>query len=612
MCKSLIGFSMALAIGIPAASGAAYAVSGAALRCEKRAGQELAGCVRKLAAIERQCYRDRNRDCGADDPKAVAIMDRLSDRVTGRCGSDAVVHEVGFSSLTTSSLIERLQTACRAETQALIARTYGGPHGAAWRGHDADVRACIRNTFDHGRKLVASAARLQMSCVDRQRKSGRCNPAKVAARLEKLRSRTVDRIARGCGSIELATRIALHPAGYVSRAMDQAACMTAIAHPDVAPLDLDCGPRSDIVAGVRGQYVQVVLDEGDFGTRCGDGSAYAFLIRLAPVGHPIENIVLQMQGGGACLFEDQCAAVSAGLLRALDNNTAPSGGIMSNDPNVSPFANWTKVYLPYCTQDVFIGGGITNTWPSVTVHRWGAVNTRAALRYLRDVLWRELDTDSEGYRPDRIKMLFGGTSAGGFGALYNYHYVLDDLQWIHSSAWPDSALALNNGELIGIGSLGLILLSETPPAAWASRPFMPPYCFAGNCAVGPRVYAAAAPRLKREPEQQFLVLSNQVDNTQVNTTFFSNTATWINAARQSYCNTAGTTGLRYFLPAVTSSNHVIATKTNLFTGMTADGIVMRDWLALAMSDPDSVFDAVDEGTLSTAIANVDPFPCAVD
>ena len=69
------------------------------------------------------------------------------------------------------------------------------------------------------------------------------------------------------------------------------------------------------------------------------------------------------------------------------------------------------------------------------MQRFGAVNVRAALRYVRDVLWRELDpTTPDGYRPDRIRVLFGGFSAGGFGTLYNYHYVLDDLQWAHTAA----------------------------------------------------------------------------------------------------------------------------------------------------------------------------------
>lgn len=590
----------------------ALAASSAALRCERRAGLELARCVGKLATAERKCFRDGNRECGADHVKAVRIMERLAARVARDCDSDAVVQEAGFAALTPSSLTGRLQAACRAETQSLIARSYGGPHGAAWKGNGAAERDCLEATFDHGRKLMMRSARLQMRCVDKQRKNGRCDATRLTARLDKIITSTVERIAAACQPLELAAEVALTPDQYAARVAAQAECLTAIAHPDVTPLDLGCGPRPDVVSAPRGQYVQVVLDEQEFGTRCGDGSAYAFWVRLAPAGHPVENVVLQMQGGGVCISEDTCDGVSAGLLRALDNTTPGSGGIMSNDPAVSPFGNWTKVYLPYCTQDLFIGGGITNAWPSVTVHRWGAVNTRAALRYLRDMLWRELDTDGQGYRAERVRMLFGGTSAGGFGALYNYHYVLDDLQWIHSSAWPDSALALNNGELIGIGSLGLILLNETPPAAWAARPYMPPYCFALNCAVGPRVYATAAPRLKREPEQQFLVLSNQVDGTQVSTTFFSNTATWVNALRQSYCDTAGTNGLRYFMPAQSSSIHVIATRTNLFSSMTADGVVMRDWLEQAMNDPDALSDAVEEGTLATAIADVDPFPCAVD
>jgi hypothetical protein len=126
------------------------------------------------------------------------------------------------------------------------------------------------------------------------------------------------------------------------------------------------------------------------------------------------------------------------------------------------------------------------------------------------------------------------------------------------------------------------------------------------------LYAASAPRLRREPEQQFLVLSNQVDSTQVSTTFFANTPTWINAMRQAYCDTAGTNGLRYFLPAITASTHVIAVRQNLYTGKSVDGILMRDWLALAMTDPDDLFDAVEEGTLTTDIAGVNPFPCDID
>jgi hypothetical protein len=69
------------------------------------------------------------------------------------------------------------------------------------------------------------------------------------------------------------------------------------------------------------------------------------------------------------------------------NDQPETGGPLSNDPNISPFADWTKVYLPYCNQDVFIGGGATSNFDQVTVHRFGAINVRArdALRARRTV-----------------------------------------------------------------------------------------------------------------------------------------------------------------------------------------------------------------------------------
>ena len=119
---------------------------------------------------------------------------------------------------------------------------------------------------------------------------------------------------------------------------------------------------------------------------------------------------------------------------------------MSTDPTINPFSDWTMIFLPYCTQDVHIGGGRQSIFSTITVNRYGAVNVRAALRYLRDVLWSTLDTTTAGgYRPDRLTVLFGGESAGAFGVSYNYHYLLDDLRWIHTTAAPDSGLGLDNG-----------------------------------------------------------------------------------------------------------------------------------------------------------------------
>jgi hypothetical protein len=567
-----------------------------------------------VTSAQGNCYAATGTACPANDAKITGALASLARRVASRCRTNAAVQRTGYGpTMTVAALISRLQSSCRAESSSLAARSFGGPQGAALATADEAGRACLARVHAAGRELLVGRARAQNACVDAQRRNGHCDLARTESRITALEARAAASIADTCGAPDpLASLIAVNTPQYLARAGAQSRCVTAIAHTDASPLDLDCGPRDALGATPRGQYVQVVLDESQWGTRCGDGSPYAFWIRLAPAGSPVENVVLQMQGGGVCVFENDCASRPADLFEALSDPPGQSG-IMSNDPLVSPFADWTKVYLPYCTQDVFIGGGTTSSFPSITVHRFGAVNTRAALRYLRDVLWRELDaTSTEGYRPDRIRMLFGGTSAGGFGTLYNYHYVLDDLGWAHTAAWPDAALALDNGKALGVAALGVLLRTDAPPLGWGSLPYLPPYCFASNCGVAPVLYAASAPRLKAVPEQQFLVLSNQVDQTQVSTTFFDDLPTWINALRQSYCDTAGTNGLRYFLPAISANIHVIATRENLFTGKAVDGIVMRDWLSLAMTDPGTLPDAVEEGTLVTDYPGVKPFPCTID
>ena len=600
-----------LSVGIIALLWPAPSRAATPLGCELQAARSLATCLKRVASYHRRCLRSGNLGCPHDDPRIVRTLDGLSRRVRRKCDSDANVQLAGFTSLTLDSLDLRLRSSCVAATDALYSRSVGGPHAPAWQSAPNDTRRCLEHTLRHSARLLSTTASTRTRCIRNHRKRGTCRLNRLMERISKLKVRTEEKIEGACDPLDLRDLIALTPTTVVERAAAQAECATAIAHTDRTPLTLQCGPRDAIAAPPRGQYVRIVLDETEWDTRCGTGNPYAFWIRLAPSGFPVENVVLQMQGGGACISEDQCNSVSAGLFSATDNNPS-TGGIMSNDPAITPFANWTKVYLPYCTQDLFIGGGNSNIWPSLTVHRWGAINTRVSLRYLRDILWRQLDTDSEGYRPDRIRMLFGGTSAGGFGALYNYHYILDDLQWIHSTAWADSALALSNGELIGLGSLGFFFFNDSSPDSWHSRPYMPPYCTRTSCGLGPVIYMASAPRLKREPAQRFLVLSNQVDNVQVNTSFFDSTADWINTLRRSYCNSAGTNGLHYFLPAQTTSNHTIVTDTSVFAGPPVAGIEMRDWLDRAINDPDTLTDAVEEGSLVSTIPGVLPFACPVN
>jgi hypothetical protein len=580
--------------------------------CERAAAAGLNACVEQVNEAERTCYLENGPACAPDDAHVSAALAALQTGVAAACPNAAAVQAAGYGpSSTPGGLVGRLQAACRAEPASLAARTFGGPQGSALATGTAQAVACLTATHQAGSRLLQEDLTVYSTCVIDARGEGSCDPTQVDAQAAAMQEQLAADVVSACGAGALQGLVAVDESAYAARAAAQARCLAATAHPEPSPLTLDCGPRDGLVDTPRAEYVQVVLDEAVYGTRCGDGSPYAFWIRLAPDGAPVENVVVGMQGGGVCIFNDDCKTRPPDLFEAMSDQPE-TGGPLSNDPTISPFADWTKVYLPYCTQDVFIGGGTTSNFPDITVQRFGAVNVRAAMRYVRDVIWRELDgTTEDGYRPDKLRVLFGGFSAGGFGTLYNYHWVLDDLQWAHTAAYPDAALALDNGQALGVGNLGVLLLSDTPPVGWGARNFVPPYCFANDCGVGPVLLAATSPRLKAVPEQQFLILSNQVDTTQQTTTFFDSIVSWINAMRASYCATQDLPGVHYFMPAISQSVHVISARDDLYTGRAVDGIVMRDWIAGAFSDPDGVTNRVEEGTLVQDYPGVKPFACPV-
>ena len=226
---------------------------------------------------------------------------------------------------------------------------------------------------------------------------------------------------------------------------------------------------------------------------------------------------------------------------------------------------------------------------------------------VRNVLWKKMDAEGgAGFRPDELVALFGGWSAGGYGTLYNYHWLLDDLQWPRTAAFPDAGMALDNGSLLGVRGLGPVKIP-----AWGTLHNLPPYCFAGDCAVGSVIFNAIAPRLRQVPEQQFLILGNQKDNTQQRDAFFDDEAFFINTMRRTYCETKDLNGIHWYLTGVSDrSVHVVSLRPELWSAA-VDGEVMRDWFLRAVTEPDTLQSRAEEGDFVEVIPGVEPFPCAV-
>jgi hypothetical protein len=510
-----------------------------------------------------------------------------------------------FGGLTLEGIVGRWRYACRSEADSLAWRSFGGPQAAVFVGFSQPAQTCELAAH----RVAAGFMEAELAAYNDCLANPRCDPSDTSARTQRFTQAVAD-IDAGCER-ELSDLVAIDPPTYLERAGQQAQCLAAIAHAEPR-FALGCGGGGAVAQPPRGAYQRVVLDAATVGPRlastCGDGSPYAFDIRLAPAGSRLDRVVIGLQGGGVCFFDEDCSArfrAAPGLFTAADDQP-PFTGIFSNNPDDSAFAKWTKVYLPYCTQDVFIGGGVVQNFAALDLHRNGALNLRNSLRIVRDILWRAMDAEGgAGYRADELIALFGGWSAGGYGTMYNYHWVLDDLLWQRTAAFPDAGLGFDNGG-VGVRALGITLLP-----VWNAQPFLPPYCFAGRCAVGPTNFAAISPRLKQVPEQQYLIVSNQLDQTQAHDAMFSTDELFINTMRRGYCDTKDLNGIQWYLTSQSSSSqHVVSLFPDFWAGEVA-GIRMRDWFAGAITDPDHVQDRAEEGDFVNAVPGVHPFPCEV-
>jgi len=604
--RRLLGAVIVLAIG---GLSSAHALTPGAT-CERVASDGLRKCVRKVGSAQQRCYRATGAVCLPSNSKLTAAYATLSKNLLAKCPDQATVTAAGYpAALIPAGLDARLREACGSAVATLVARSYGGPHAAVRNSASTFDQQCLDGTFARGLKLLNYELRQQSRCLRDAHAGKTCDTAGLAAKLATKESATTTQIAARC-TAPLETLVAVDAQIFVSRAAAQCRCLVATAHGQTSPLALDCGPRAAAPVPPRDTPTQVVLDGATWGARCGNGSDYAFWVRLAPAGLPVEKVIVYLQGGGACYDGPGCAGQPATRFDALGENL-PSGGIFNTNNTANPFRDWTIVYLPYCTQDLHIGGGVTNAFPEITVHRFGAINVRTAIAYVRDVVWAELDaTDPEGYRGDRVRALLTGGSAGAYGDIYNYHWGLDELRWPRMTAAPDSGLGMDNGGADGVIALGALgLLSVTP--GWGTLPYLAPYCTAQSCAeIFDNLEVATSPRLKMLPEQQILHISNQIDNVQRNTTNFASTAAFVNTLRANYCTVQGKTGIRAFFSALSTTQHTQITGTK-FYDTTVGGVSIADWLGSAISAPDGVTDKIATGTMEADYPGVLPFPCTV-
>ena len=177
--------------------------------------------------------------------------------------------------------------------------------------------------------------------------------------------------------------------------------------------------------------------------RCADGSRFLFWVRDADPA----KVVFYLDGGGACWDAGTCAFteeedptydwhISSAEDPALD------GGIFDLDHADNPFADYSFVYVPYCTGDVHLGARTREYSPGLTVQHKGFVNAGTALSRLVRTY------------PDADDVVVVGLSAGSVAAPVYGGLVSDALPnaqltvlAVGSGAYPDDPDI--NAEILG-------------------------------------------------------------------------------------------------------------------------------------------------------------------
>jgi len=168
-----------------------------------------------------------------------------------------------------------------------------------------------------------------------------------------------------------------------------------------------------------GQWVKVELP----GLVCGDGSQFKFFVNYSNTSN---NLEVNFEPGGACWDYASCSG-EGGVRGAANPHGIPDDhmttysflNLLRRDTEENPAKDYNMVFVSYCTGDIHTGNNVatyTGTGDdggtkTLTFHHDGHKNTLAVVDWLKKTFTTV------------PKLLVTGCSAGGAGAILNYHSV---------------------------------------------------------------------------------------------------------------------------------------------------------------------------------------------
>jgi hypothetical protein len=161
------------------------------------------------------------------------------------------------------------------------------------------------------------------------------------------------------------------------------------------------------------------------GSRCMNDTATGIGVNINP---DSRELLVYLEGGGACFNQFTCQGVAHqdGFGEATFNQIANdfgSRGLFNRNAETNPFRDHSYVFVPYCTGDIHAGSAEQG------------FGGRVQVGYLNMGLY--LDRLVPAFQ-GATSVVLAGSSAGGFGALYNFDRVQEAFGDIPVSLVDDS------------------------------------------------------------------------------------------------------------------------------------------------------------------------------
>lgn len=167
------------------------------------------------------------------------------------------------------------------------------------------------------------------------------------------------------------------------------------------------------------------------GTQCANGTPTGLGVNLTTKS---KKLLVYLEGGGACWDASSCGIPLAANLDgygpgkfASDIKGAGNRGVFARGDAANPFKDYSYVIIPYCTGDVHAGHKDTTYKGSVgLIHHQGYANMTADLQRIVPTF------------KDAESVVLGGSSAGGYGALFNFVQVQEAFGKVHVDLVDDA------------------------------------------------------------------------------------------------------------------------------------------------------------------------------